>query len=128
MPYLFLGIILLLTDCTVQKQGQTPTLLAAANVPPSFVMPSARERMIYLARQEWESFGRPEVINNIEPPVITYPNKATQALETLPPFFSRVFMYWYSETDLPIIGYEGEIRPWSGAFIVWLAGSKCGGA
>ena len=123
MPYLFLGIVLLLTGCAVQKQGQTPTLLAAANTTPSFVMPNARERMIYLARQEWELFGRPEVSNNIELPIVTYPNKATQSLETLPPFFSRVFMYWYTATDLPIIGYEGEIRPWSGAFIVWLARS-----
>ena len=93
MPYLFLGIVLLLSGCAVQKQGQTPTLLASANAPPSFVIPNARERMIYLARQEWELFGRPEVSNNIEPPIVTYPNKANQALETLPPFFSRVFMY-----------------------------------
>ena len=123
MPYLFLGIVLLLSGCAVQKQRQTPTLLASANAPPSFVIPNARERMIYLARQEWELFGRPEVINNIEPPIVTYPSKATQARETLPPLFSRVFMYWYTATDLPIIGYEGEIRPWSGAFIVWLARS-----
>jgi hypothetical protein len=111
MPYLFLGIVLLLTSCGVQKQGQTPNLLAAANVTPSFVMPNVKERMIYLARQEWELFGRPEVSYNIEPPVITYPSKSTQGHETTPPFFSRVFMYWYTATDLPIIGYEGEIRP-----------------
>jgi hypothetical protein len=123
MPYLFLGIVLLLTGCGLQKQGQTPTLLAAANVTPSFAIPNARERMIYLARQEWELFGRPEVSYNIEPSAVTYPSKSTQGHETLPPFFSRVFMYWYTATDLPIIGYEGEIRPWSGAFIVWLARS-----
>ena len=52
MPYLFLGIVLLLTGCGMQNQGQTPTLLAAANVTPSFIIPNARERMIYLARQE----------------------------------------------------------------------------
>ena len=82
MPYLFLGIVLLLTGCAVQKQEQEPTLLTAANAPPSFVIPNARERMIYLARQEWELFGRPEVSNNIEPLVVTYPSKATQARET----------------------------------------------
>jgi hypothetical protein len=123
MPYLFLGIILLLTGCAVQIQGQTPTILAAANVTPSFVIPNVRERMIYLAYQEWELFGRSEVDYNIEPPVLTYQSKATQGHEALPPFFSRIFMYWYTATDLPIIGYEGEIRPWSGAFIVWLARS-----
>ena len=86
MPYLFLGIVLLLSGCAVQKQGQTPTLLASANAPPSFVMPNARERMIYLARQEWELFGRPEVNYDIEPPVLTFPSKATRGHETLPPF------------------------------------------
>jgi hypothetical protein len=123
MPYIFLGIVLLLTGCALQKQGQAPAILAASNVIPSFVIPDVRERMLYLARQEWEFFGRPEVNYDIEPPTVTYPSKATHGHETLPPFFSRIFMYWYAVTDLPIIGYEGEIRPWSGAFIVWLARS-----
>jgi hypothetical protein len=123
MPYLLLGIVLLLTGCAMQKQEQTIAISAASNVTPSFIIPTARERMLYLARQEWELFGRPEVNYDIEPPTVTYPSKATHGHETLPPFFSRVFMYWYTVTDLPIIGYEGEIRPWSGAFIVWLARS-----
>ena len=123
MPYKLLGIVLLLTGCAMQKPEQPPALLAAANSPPSFVIPDIRERMLYLARQEWALFGRPEVNDAIEPPVLTYPDNATHARETLPPFFSRVYMYWYTATDLPIIGYEGEIRPWSGAFIVWLARS-----
>jgi len=123
MPYLFLGIVLLLTGCAVQKQEQTPDLLAAANITPSFVIPNARERMLYLAKQEWELFGRPVVNYDVEPPAVTYPSEATQVHETLPPFFSRVYMYWYTATDLPIIGFEGEVRPWSGAFIVWLARS-----
>jgi len=119
----FLGIILLLTGCAVQKHGQTPAITVATNVTPSFVIPDVRERMLYLARQEWELFGRPEVKYNIEPPAVTYPSEATQSHETQPPFFSRILMYWRTATDLPIIGYEGEIRPWSGAFIVWLARS-----
>ncbi|MDD1631095.1 MAG: DUF2272 domain-containing protein [Methylococcaceae bacterium] len=123
MPYMFLGIVLLLTGCAVQKQGQSPAISVAANITPSFDIPDIRERMLYLARQEWELFGRPEVNYDIEPPAVTYPSEATQGHETLPPFFSRVFMYWYTATDLPIIGYEGEVRPWSGAFIVWLARS-----
>ncbi len=123
MPYIFLGIVLLLSGCTLQKQGQTPAILATANVLPTLVIPDVRERMLYLARQEWELFGRPEVNFDIEPPTITYPSKITHGHESLPPFFSRIYMYWYSVTDLPIIGHDGEIRPWSGAFIVWLARS-----
>ncbi len=79
--------------------------------------------MLYLARQEWILFGRAEVNYDAEPPVLTYPDIAIHAHETLPPFFSRVYMYWYAATDLPLIGYKGEIRPWSAAFIVWLARS-----
>jgi hypothetical protein len=123
MPYLFLGIVLLLSGCAVQKQEQIPAITVAANITPSFAIPDVRERMLYLARQEWELFGRPEVNYDIEPPALTYPVKVTPGHETQPPFFSRIFMYWYTATDLPIIGYEGEIRPWSGAFIVWLARS-----
>ena len=121
MPHIFLGIVLLLAGCAVQKKEQTPVILAAANISPTFVIPDVRERMLYLARQEWELFGRPEVNYEIDQPALTYPNEAIRGHETLPPFFSRIFMYWYTATDLPIIGYEGEIRPWSGAFIVWLA-------
>ncbi|WP_262964032.1 DUF2272 domain-containing protein [Methylobacter psychrophilus] len=123
MPYLLLSMVLLITGCTLQKQAQAPAILAATNTPPTFIIPAIRERMLYLARQEWELFGRPEVNYDSEPPTITYPDKVTHGHETLPPFFSRIFMYWYRATDLPIIGYDGEIRPWSGAFIVWLARS-----
>ena len=87
MPYMFLGIVLLLTGCAVQKQGQSPAISADANITPSFDIPDIRERMLYLARQEWELFGRPEVNYDIEPPAVTYPSEATQGHETLPPFF-----------------------------------------
>ncbi|TAN68615.1 MAG: DUF2272 domain-containing protein [Methylobacter sp.] len=120
---MLLGIVLLITGCATHKQEQSPDILAEANITPSFAIPGVRERMLYLARQEWALFGRPEVNYDIEPPTLTYPTGVTQGYETLPPFFSRVFMYWYTATDLPIIGHEGEIRPWSGAFIVWLARS-----
>ncbi len=123
MPYLFLSIILLLSGCATHKQGQSPVIMADANVTPSFVIPGIRERMLYLVRQEWELFGRPEVNYDTDPPTLTYPSAANRGRESLPPFFSRVFMYWYRATDLPIIGHEGELRPWSGAFIVWLARS-----
>lgn len=123
MPYIFIGMILLFSGCTLQKHEPFPAIFAADNVRPLFVMPGVRERMLYLARQEWELFGRPEVNYDIEPPVLTYPSQANHGHETLAPFFSRVFMYWYAATDLPIIDYTGEIRPWSAAFIVWLARS-----
>ena len=123
MPYIFFGMALLLTGCALQQQGRTPAFLAADKVIPAFVVPEVRERMLYLARQEWELFGRPEVNDAVEPPVLTYPSNAVHGQETLPAFFSRIYMYWTTATDLPIIGYAGEIRPWSGAFIVWLARS-----
>ena len=123
MPTIFLCIVLLITGCALQKSGQAPAIFAEPHAAPSFVIPAVKERMLYLARQEWELFGRPEVNYASEPPTITYPNTVTQGRETLPPFFSRIFMYWYTVTDLPIIGYYGEIRPWSGAFIIWLARS-----
>lgn len=88
-----------------------------------FAMPSVKERMLFLARQEWDLFGRPEVHYDVDPPILTYPSKATQGHEALPAFFSRVFMYWHTATELPIFGFDGELRPWSAAFIVWLARS-----
>jgi len=32
-------------------------------------------------------------------------------------------MYWYAVTRLPIVGNQGELEPWSAAFISWLAKS-----
>lgn len=123
MPYILFGIILLLSGCAVDKQEQMSTMLSVDNATPLFFVPSVRERMLHLARQEWDLFGRPEVNYEIDPPALTYPSQVTHGHETLAPFFSRVFMYWYAATDLPIIGYAGEIRPWSAAFIIWLARS-----
>ena len=38
-----------------------PALTASQNVAPAFPVPSACERMVFLARQEWALFGSPEV-------------------------------------------------------------------
>lgn len=123
LPYIILGFILLLGGCAVRKHEQAHAILAAADITPSFAIPDVKERMLYLARQEWDLFGRPKVNYDRPSPSLTYPGKTIEGHETLPPFFSRIFMYWYAATDLPIIGYQGELRPWSGAFIVWLARS-----
>lgn len=121
--YIFVCIVFFLTGCSLQNQGRTPIISVEASAPSTFAIPDIRERMIYLARQEWELFGRPEINYDSEPPAVTYPTNVIHGHEKLAPFFSRIFMYWYAATDLPIIGHEGEIRPWSGAFIVWLVRS-----
>ena len=36
---------------------------------------------------------------------------------------SRVLMYWYAVTRTPIVGYQGDLEPWSAAFVSWLARS-----
>ncbi|MFZ2405507.1 MAG: hypothetical protein WAW41_10250 [Methylobacter sp.] len=68
MPYFLLSIVLLVNGCALLKQGEMPAITADDNVSPSFVIPNVRDRMLYLARQEWELFGRPEVNYDIEPP------------------------------------------------------------
>jgi hypothetical protein len=41
---------------------------------------------------------------------------------------SRVLVYWYGVTRAPIVGTAGELRPWSAAFVSWLArGAGLGG-
>jgi len=98
-----------------------PPLAAAPEVGPNFDVPDARSRMIYLARQEWRLFGRPVVIENgTEDPALAFDDgEATHEVQA--PMLSRVLMYWYAVSRLPIVGYQGELRPWSAAFISWLA-------
>ncbi|MGR9053541.1 MAG: DUF2272 domain-containing protein [Gammaproteobacteria bacterium] len=79
--------------------------------------------MIYLARQEWILFGRPEVDDSVDPPVLIYPPATETGQETQPPLLSRVILYWYSVSPQPLAGYDGAMRPWSAAFISWLAQS-----
>jgi hypothetical protein len=124
-----------------------PALTASPNVAPAFPVPDACERMVYLARQEWALFGSPEVLAAGGEPVraatgrpapttsgagtdgrllFADPSAATHELHA--PMLSRVLVYWYSVTRAPIVGSTGELRPWSAAFISWLArGAGLGG-
>lgn len=118
-----LGLILIQIGCTLITADQPPRITPGSDIKPAFAIPTIRERMIYLARQEWMLFGQPVADYTRQPPVLTYPSGTTISHETQAPFFSRVFLYWYTVSSLPMVGYEGEMRPWSGAFIVWLARS-----
>jgi hypothetical protein len=118
-----LGLILIQIGCTLITADQPPRITPGPDIKPAFAIPTIRERMIYLARQEWMLFGQPVADYTRQPPVLTYPSGTTISHETQAPFFSRVFLYWYTVSSLPMVGYEGEMRPWSGAFIVWLARS-----
>ena len=101
--------------------GPAP-LTPSAQISPNFAVPSVRERMIYLARQEWELFGRPVVTYASDGEgTVQFEEGRFPSHEVQPPMLSRVLMYWYSVSRLPIIGTEGELRPWSAAFISWLA-------
>ena len=122
-PYILLGILLLFTGCALQQQEEKPIISSDATAAPPLIIPTVKERMLYLAHQEWTLFGQPEVDYDVEPSVLTYRSDVNHGYETLPPFFSRILMYWQTATDLPLIGHFGEIRPWSAAFIVWLARS-----
>ncbi|MGR9045878.1 MAG: DUF2272 domain-containing protein [Gammaproteobacteria bacterium] len=114
---------LMLIGCTVTPAEQPFRMTPTADIKPAFAIPSVRERMIYLARQEWTLFGRPVADYSSDPPVLVYPADTDIGQETQPPLLSRVILYWYTVTSLPMVGYQGELRPWSGAFIVWLARS-----
>lgn len=109
--------------CTLITADKPPRITPEAGIKPAFAIPTMRERMIYLARQEWTLFGQPVADYTRQPPMLTYPSGVMHSHETQAPFFSRVFLYWYAVSPLPIVGYEGEMRPWSGAFIAWLARS-----
>ncbi|MGD7034911.1 DUF2272 domain-containing protein [Methylotuvimicrobium buryatense] len=115
--------ILLMSACTTPVKDGTFRIMYQSGMDPVFAIPSVRERMIYLAQQEWSLFGRPIAdYNGGEPELIfTVDNEA--AHETQAPYFSRVILYWYNATHLPLLNHEGEVRPWSAAFIVWLARS-----
>lgn len=110
----------LLAGCAALPPEE-PFPLTPSGVSAAFPLPSARERMIYLARQEWTLFGRPVVDYASDPPTLKYPPGMPPAHETQPPLLSRVFLYWYGVSPLPALGDDGELRPWSAAFIVWLA-------
>ena len=107
--------------CATQPIGPPP-LTPSAAVEPNFLVPSVRERMISLARQEWALFGQPVAVRDANGAVrLEFAGEATH--ETQSAMLARVLMYWYAVTRLPIVGYQGELEPWSAAFISWLAKS-----
>jgi hypothetical protein len=116
-----------------------PSLTATQNVAPAFPVPSACERMVFLARQEWALFGSPELASPGEAPPtngngaaaggrLSFADPTAPTHELHAPMLSRVLVYWYGVTRAPIVGASGELRPWSAAFVSWLArGAGLGG-
>lgn len=113
----------LMTACTAPIKDETFQLMHEGGVAPAFTIPSIRERMIYLARQEWTLFGRPMADYSGSEPELIFPEDSDPTHETQAPYLSRAILYWYNATQLPLLNHEGEVRPWSAAFIVWLARS-----
>jgi Uncharacterized protein conserved in bacteria (DUF2272) len=112
---------LIATGCATRPIG-APPLTPSAAIQPNFLVPNVRERMIFLARQEWTLFGQPVVIRDGNGVVqVEFEGAATHEIQ--PAMLSRVLMYWYAVTRLPIVGNQGELEPWSAAFISWLAKS-----
>ena len=112
---------LLGAGCATPPIG-APPLTPSAAVEPNFIVPHVRERMVLLARQEWTLFGQPVVVRGANG-VARLEFEGAAAHETQPAMLSRVLMYWYAVTRLPIVGNQGELEPWSAAFISWLAKS-----
>ena len=102
---------------------QAPRLTSSDDVPPNFVVPDTRARMVFLARQEWALFGRPVVRDDPSRPVLVFPPKVEATHEVQGPMLTRVLTYWYAVSEQPIVGFQGELRPWSAAFIAWLVRS-----
>lgn len=112
-------VVVLVASCAAP--GPAP-LTPSPEITPNFAVPTARERMVYLARQEWMLFGRPVITYDAyAEPTLHFEDDGAATHEVQPPFLTRVLMYWYSVTRLPIVGNEGELRPWSAAFIAWVA-------
>jgi hypothetical protein len=112
---------LLAAGCATQPIGP-PLLTPSAAVEPNFLVPDVRERMVFLARQEWTLFGQPVVVRDADGVTrLEFEGAATHEIQ--PALLSRVLMYWYAVTRLPIVGNQGELEPWSAAFISWLAKS-----
>jgi hypothetical protein len=81
--------------------------------------------MVWLARQEWALFGSPvlRAADDDGAPALHFADPAAATHELQAPMLSRVLTYWYAVSRLPIVGHSGELRPWSGAFVSWLARS-----
>jgi hypothetical protein len=121
-PVLFFSFILaamLAAGCATPPTG-APPLTPGPDVQPNFLVPSARERMVYLARQEWAVFGRGVAVRDANGTwQLAFDGDATH--EVQPGMLSRVLMYWYAVTRAPIVGHQGELQPWSAAFVSSLA-------
>jgi hypothetical protein len=113
--------LVLLAGCATRPPAETPPpLTSRAGVAPNFAVPDATARMVYLAQQEWQLFGQPVAMRGGDGSVtVNFPNAATH--EVQPPMLARVLLYWYAVTRQPIVGDQGELRPWSAAFIAWIA-------
>jgi hypothetical protein len=78
--------------------------------------------MVWLARQEWALFGSPEVLAQSRGEQrLVFPAATGQTHELHAPMLTRVLVYWYGTSSAPIVGNSGELRPWSAAFVSWLA-------
>ena len=116
-------LLVALAGCSTPRRPPGPPPLVPPSAPrPTFEIPSLRDRMVFLARQEWQLFGAPSTRDeNGRPTRMTFADPSDPRHELQPPMLSRVMMYWYASTRLPIVGHEGELRPWSAAFVTWLA-------
>lgn len=110
--------LLAAAGCTTVPAPKAPPRLAAPGVTPNFDVPDARARMVFLARQEWGLFGRPVVRE--DEAILEFPAGTPHAHEVQPAMLTRVLLYWYAVSTRPIVGAQGELRPWSAAFISWL--------
>jgi hypothetical protein len=80
--------------------------------------------MVTLARQEWSLFGAPLVRDTPGAGSrLEFAHGAAATHELQGPMLTRVLAYWYAVSRAPIVGHQGELRPWSAAFISWLAQS-----
>jgi hypothetical protein len=121
LPALLFLAALLAAGCATAPTG-APPLTPSVDVTPNFLVPSARERMVFLARQEWALFGRGVAVRSPDGTVqLAFESEPTH--EAQPAMLSRVLMYWYAVTRAPIVGRQGELEPWSAAFVSWLARS-----
>jgi hypothetical protein len=113
--------LLLMAGCATRPPAETPPpLTVRPDVTPNFDVPSATARMVHLAQQEWQLFGRPVATRRADGALdVAFEGGATH--EVQPAMLSRVLMYWYAVTRQPIVGAQGELRPWSAAFVAWLA-------
>ena len=118
-PLILAGAGLIAAGCATPPAGPPP-LTPSAAITPNFLVPGVRDRMVFLARQEWALFGQGVVVGDAGGTArIEFPAAATH--ETQPAMLSRVLMYWYAVTRSPIVGDQGELQPWSAAFVAWLA-------